>query len=158
MSLQRVLHALAAILFVIHVSSALAQDAPDGMEVGLPDGRAVMLYDDHTWDFKRPAPQEMADTVEVDQLVQRPGRFDGQEVVVTGTVARLLGAYRLQSGSQQISIVIDVERARRADQIALEQALEKAGFGNSVRVQARGEVEQSLTTSRLLATDLIVLE
>ena len=158
MSLQRVLHALAAILFVIHVSSALAQDAPDGMEVGLPDGRAVMLYDDHTWEFKRPAPQVMTDTVEVDELVQRPSRFDGQEVVVTGTVARMLGAYRLQSGSQQKTIVLEVGQARRADQIALEQGLAKAGFGNSVRVQARGEVEQSLTTSRLLAADLIVLE
>ncbi len=158
MSLQRDLPALAAILLVINLSPALAQDAPDGMEVGLPDGRAVMLYDDHTWEFKRPAPQVTTDTVAVDELVQRPGRFSGQEVVVTGTVARVLGAYRLQSGSEQKTIVLDVEQARRADQIALEQALEKVGFGNSVRVQARGEVEQSLTTSRLLATDLIVLE
>ncbi len=164
MSLQRVLHALAAILFVINVSPALAQGAGDelaaaeGIEVQLPDGRGAIFYDDHTWEFKRPAPQVMADTVEVDELVQSPGRFDGQEVVVTGTVARLLGVYRLQSGSQQMSIVIDVERTRRADQIALEQALEKVGFGNSVRVQARGEVEQSLMNSRLLATDLIVLE
>ena len=158
MSVQRVLHAFAAILFVIHVSSALAQDAPDGMEVGLPDGRAVMLYDDHTWEFKRPAPQVTADTIAVDELVQRPGRFNGQEVVVTGTVIRMLGAYRLQSGSEQKTIVLDVGQARRADQIALEQGLAKAGFGNSVRVQARGEVEQSLTTSRLLAADLIVLE
>ena len=158
MSLQRVLPALAAILFVIHVNPALAQDAPDGMEVGLPDGRAVMLYDDHTWEFQRPAPQVMTDTVEVDELVQRPGPLNGQEVVVTGTVVRMLGAYRLQSGSQQKTIVLDVGQARRADQIALEQGLAKAGFGNSVRVQARGEVEQSLTTSRLLAADLIVLE
>ena len=158
MSLRRVLPALAAILLVINVSPALAQDAADGMEVQLPDGRAVMLFDDHTWEFKRPAPQVMTDTVEVDELVQRPSRFDGQEVVVTGTVARMLGAYRLQSDSQQKTIVLDVEQARRADQIALEQALEKVGFGNSVRVQARGEVEQSLTTSRLLTTDLIVLE
>ncbi len=158
MSLQRVLPALAAILFVIHVSSALAQDAPDGMEVELPDGRAVMLYDDHTWEFQRPAPQVMTDTVEVDELVQRPGRLNGQEVVVTGMVVRMLGAYRLQSGSQQKTIVLDVGQARCADQIALEQGLAKAGFGNSVRVQARGEVEQSLTTSRLLAADLIVLE
>ena len=153
MSLQRVLHALAAILFVVNVRPALAQGAPDGMEVQYPDGRVAILYDDGIWEFKRPAPQVMADTVEVDELVQRPGRFDGQEIVVTG-----LGAYRLQSGSQQISIVIDVERTRRADQIALEQALEKVGFGNSVRVQARGEVEQSLINSRLLATDLIVLQ
>ena len=158
MSLRRVWPVLAAILFVINVSPALAQDAADGMEVQLPDGRAVMLYDDHTWEFKRPAPQVMTDTVEVDELVQRPSRFDGQEVVVTGTVARMLGAYRLQSGSQQKTIVLDIEQARRADQITLEQALTKAGFGNSVRVQARGEVEQSLTTSRLLASDLIVLE
>ncbi len=166
MSLERGLHALAAILFVINMSPVLAQvpgdelgeAAGDELEVQYPDGRIAILYDDHTWEFKRPAPQEMADTVEVDELVQRPGRFDGQEVVVTGKVAHVLGAYRLQSGSQQNSIVIDVERTRRADQIALEQALAKAGFGNSVRVQARGEVEQSLITSRLLAFDLMVLD
>ena len=150
---------LTVLILVLCVSVlAIAQEASSGMEVELPDGRAVMLYDDHTWEFKRAAPQAMTDTVAVDELVQKPGQFDGQEVVVTGTVARLLGAYRLQSGSQQKTILLDVERARRADQIALEQAMAKAGFGSSVRVQARGEVEQSLTTSRLLVTDLIVLE
>ncbi|MEE8145499.1 MAG: hypothetical protein V3T57_08815, partial [Kiloniellales bacterium] len=97
------------------------------------------------------------DTVEVDALVKNPGKFTGQEVVVTGTVTRFLGAYRLQSGSDQITIVLDVGQARRADQITLEQALSAAGFGNSVRVQAQGLVEQSLTTSRLLASNLIVL-
>ncbi len=158
MIVQRILPAVAAALFIILVSPALAQERASGMEVELPDGRAVMLYDDHTWEFKRPVPQAMADTVEVDELVQRPGQFDGQDVVVTGTVVRALGAYRLQSGSQQKTIVLDVDQARRADQIALEQAIAKTGFGSSVRVQARGEVEQSLTTSRLLATDLIVLE
>ncbi len=99
----------------------------------------------------------MSDTIEVDELVQRPGRFNGQEVVVTGAVARMAGAYRLQSGSRQKTIVLDIERARRADQIALEQALEKMSFDHSVWVQAHGVVEQSGTTSRLLATDLIVL-
>ena len=155
---QRIFQTLAAILLVIQVGPALAQEAADGMEVELPDGRTVMLYDDHTWEFKRPAPQTISDTVAVDDLVSNPSQFVGQDVVVTGTVARLLGAYRLQSGSQQKTIVLDVERARRADQIALEQALAKAGFGSSVRVQARGEVERSLTTPRLLASDLIVLE
>ena len=71
-----------------------------------------------------------------------PGKFAGQEVVVTGTIAHMLGAYRLQSNSEQNTIVLDVEQARRADQIALEQALSSAGFGNSVRVQAQGLVEQ----------------
>ncbi len=150
--------ALAATLIVIQAGSALAQMGSGGMEVQLPDGRAVMLYDDHTWEFKRPAPGAMTDTVDVDVLVQKPSQFDGQEVVVTGRVARLLGAYRLQSNSQQKTIVLDVTEARRADQIALEQALAKAGFGGSARVQVRGVVEQSLTTSRLVANDLIVLE
>ena len=136
----------------------LGEVAGGQLEVQYPDGRVAVLYDDHTWEFQRPAPQEMADTVEVDELVLRPGRFDGQEVVITGTVTRVLGAFRLQSGSQQNSILIDVERTRRADQITLEQALAKVGFGNSVRVQARGEVEHFLITSSLLAVDLIVLE
>ncbi len=69
----------------------------------------------------------------------------------------MAGAYRLQSGSRQNTIVLDIERARRADQIALEQALEKMSFDHSVWVQAHGVVEQSGTTSRLQATDLIVL-
>ena len=57
MSLQRVLPVLAAVFFVTRVSPVLAQDVPDGMEVQLPDGRSVMLHDDHPWEFKRPAPQ-----------------------------------------------------------------------------------------------------
>ena len=46
---------------------------------------------------------------------------------------------------------------RRADQIGLERALDKAGFGNAVRVQVRGEIERSLTASRLIAEELLVL-
>ena len=128
-----------------------------GMEVELPDGRTVLLYDDHTWEVKRPAPAPAGDTVEVDELVENPVKFIGQEVVVTGTVVRFLRAYRLQSSSAQNTIVLDVDQARRADQIALEQALAEAGFGSSVRVQVHGEVERSLTTSRLVAEDLSVL-
>lgn len=139
------------------VLAGTALAAAEGIEVQLPDGRGAIFYDDHTWEIKRPAPEVMADTVEVDALVKNPGKFAGQEVVVTGTIAHMLGAYRLQSNSEQNTIVLDVEQARRADQIALEQALSAAGFGNSVRVQAQGLVEQSLTTSRLVASDLIVL-
>ena len=127
-----------------------------GMEVQLPDGKVVLLFDDQTWEFKRPAPPLAEDTVEVDDLVLNAGRSVGQEVVVTGTVVRFLGAYRLQSTSAQNTIVLDVDQARRADQIALEQALAEAGFGRSVRVQVRGEVGRSLATSRLVAEDLSV--
>ncbi len=42
---------------------------------------------------------------------------------MTGTVVRFLRAYRLQSSSAQNTIVLDVDQARRADQIALDQAL-----------------------------------
>jgi hypothetical protein len=131
--------------------------AAEGTEVQFPDGRVAILYDDNTWEFKRPPPEARVDTVKVDALVKNPGKFDGQEVVVTGTVTRMLGAYRLQSNSEQNTIVLDVEQARRADQIVLEQALSAVGFGNSVRVQAQGLVEQSFTTSRLVTSDLIVL-
>jgi hypothetical protein len=139
------------------VLAGTALAAAAGTEVQLPDGHTAILYDDHTWEIKRPAPEVRADTVEVDALVKNPGKFAGQEVVVTGTIARMLGAYRLQSNSEQNTIVLDIEQARRADQIALEQAISSAGFGNSVRVQAQGLVEQSLTTSRLVAAELIVL-
>ncbi len=127
-----------------------------GTEVQTPDGRAVLLHDDHTWEFKRPAPAPAEDTVEVNTLVENPSGFMGQEVVVTGTVTRFMGAYRLQSSSAQNTIVLDVDQARRADQIALEQAL-AGGFSTSVRVQVRGEVERSLMTSRIVAEDLLVL-
>ncbi|MFB3083581.1 MAG: hypothetical protein ACE1Z4_09025, partial [Gammaproteobacteria bacterium] len=73
-----------------------------------------------------------------------------------GSVTRFMGAYRLQSSSAQNTIVLDVDQARRADQIALEQAL-AGGFSKSVRVQVRGEVERSLITSRIVAEDLLVL-
>jgi len=127
-----------------------------GTEVQVPDGRTVLLFDDHTWEIKRPAPALAEDTVEVNKLVETPGRFIGQEVVVTGTVARFMGAYRLQSSSGQNAIVLDVDQARRADQITLEQAL-AAGIVETVRVQVRGEVKRPLIISRLVAGDLLVL-
>ncbi len=126
-----------------------------GMEVQVPDGRTVSLYDDHTWEFKRLAPVPAGDTVAVDILLKNPGRFDGKEVVVTGTVGRFLRAYRLRASSGLTTIVLDVDRARRADQIALEQAL--AETRRRVRVQARGDVERSLLAFRLVAEDLLVL-
>jgi hypothetical protein len=144
---------LALVFWIAFCGLASAQ----GTEVQLPDGQTVLLYDDHTWEFKRPAPAPAEDTVEVDNLVENAGRFVGEEVVVTGTVVRFLGAYRLQSSSAQNTIVLDVGQARRADQIALEQALAEAGIGKSVRVQVRGEVERSLVTSRLVAEDLSML-
>ncbi len=98
-----------------------------GTEVQTPDGRAVLLHDDHTWEVKRPAPAPAEDTVEVNTLIENPSRFMGQEVVVTGTVARFMGAYRLQSSAEQNTIVLDVDQARRADQIALEQAEHGSG-------------------------------
>ncbi len=127
-----------------------------GTEVQVPDGRTVLLFDDHTWEIKRPAPALAEDTVEVDKLVETPGRFIGQEVVVTGTVTRFMGAYRLLSSSGQNAIVLDVDQARRADQITLEQAL-AGGIVKTMRVQVRGEVERPLIISRLVAEDLLVL-
>ena len=143
----------ALVLLIVFCGMAQAQ----GTEVQLPDGATILVFDDHTREFKRPAPEPAKDTVEVNDLVENSNRFVGQEVVVTGDIVRFLGAYRLQSTSAQNTLVLDVERTRRADQVALEQALAKAGFRQGVRVQVRGEVERSLVSSRLVAEDLIVL-
>lgn len=145
---------LIALFWFVFSSLAWAE----ATEVQLPDGRTVLLFDDYTWEFKRPAPHPVQDTVDVEQLVLRPNNFAGQDLVVTGNVVRFLGAYRLQSGSQQNTLVVDVDKVRRADQLALERALAAAGGGNAVRIQVQGEVQRSLTASRLIAEDLLVLK
>jgi hypothetical protein len=127
------------------------------MELQTPDGQTVILYVDRTWEYKRPPPVRGEDTVDLDTLVEGPSKFAGQEVVITGNVARLLGAYRLNSTNGQNNIVVDVARARRADQIELDAALEKAGFMGSVRLQIQGRVEQGTVTYRLVAANIVLV-
>ena len=143
---------------VAGVCIALAGTAAGApMELTAPDGRTVILYDDFTWEFKRAAPSREADTVVLDELVTRPSRFLNQDIVVTGPVTRLLGAYRLSSDQSQNNIVVDVERVRRADQIKLEEALSATGFTGSVPVQIQGNVERGTMTHRIVAKNIVVM-
>lgn len=141
------------------LSAAIAAPAAGApIELTAPDGRTVILYDDFTWEFKRAPPNLTSDTVELDDLVTRPSQYLNQDVVVTGPVTRLLGAYRLTTDKSQNNMVVDVEQVRRADQIKLEQALESVGFTGSVRVQIQGNVEQGTVTHRLVARNIVIID
>jgi hypothetical protein len=144
--------ALALIVWFAALGPAAA-----ALELQTPDGRTVVLYDDFTWEYERPAPAPAADTVTADALVGEPSKFKGQQVVVSGSVAKLLGEYRLQSGSEQKAMTVDLSKIRRADQIALEKALKTAGTFGSVKVQIHGQVEQDVVTYKLVASELLVL-
>ena len=46
-----------------------------------------------------PEPDAAAEFIDVDSLVTNPGSFQGRDIIVTGSVLRLLERYRLQSNS-----------------------------------------------------------
>jgi hypothetical protein len=131
---------IAASVFVLFFACVSAVSA-EPMELQTPDGQTVILYPDRTWEYKRPPPTPEGDTVELDALVE----------------ARLLGAYRLNSTNGQNNIVVDVTRTRRADQIELDAALEKAGFMGTVRLQIQGRMEQGTVTYRLVAANIVLI-
>lgn len=135
----------------------LAAPAAAALELQAPDGRTVVLYDDFTWEYKRPAPTPAPDTVSADALVGQPSEYKGRQVVVSGALTKLLGEYRLRSGSEQKAMTVDLSKIRRADRIALDKALAAAGSFAAVRVQIHGEVVQDVITYKLAAADLLVL-
>jgi len=102
------------------------------------------------------APATPSDPVtDTDDLVFRPHAYQGREVVVTGSVVRLLGLYRLKSESGQNSIVIDTDALSRADRAKLHAAIEKAGFLGQVRARITGRVgRQTPVTFELEASEL----
>ncbi|HEX9767854.1 MAG TPA: hypothetical protein VGA50_01655, partial [Kiloniellales bacterium] len=90
-----------------------------------------------------------------DDLVLAPDNYLGRQVMVTGSVVRFLGKYRLKSEFGQNSIVIDVGGLSQADGAKLDAAIEKAGLFGQVRARIKGRIErQSLATFELAATDL----
>ena len=145
-------------LFLLLCSFLAPAVAAEPMELKTPEGKTVVLYPDFTWEFKRPAPGALDDTVDLNALVTRPGDFAGQDIVVTGNVARLLGAYRLKSTEEQNNIVVDVEGVRRADQIELEKAIEAKGLGGSVRLQIQANVGRRNLVHRLVASDIVFVD
>lgn len=148
---------LARLLVALTLWLAALGPAVAAIELQTPDGRTVVLYDDFTWEYKRPAPTLATDTVAADALINDPSKFKGQQVVVSGSLVKLLGEYRMQSSSGQKAMNVDVTKIRRADQIQLEQALKKAGTFGSVKVQVQGQVEQGVVSYKLAASELLLL-
>jgi len=128
-----------------------------GIEVQTPDGKTAILYDDGTWEYKRANPLLEATTLSAEELVVTPSKYRDQEVVVDGTMVRIFGKYLLQSDKGQNTMAVDIKKIRRADQIALEQALDNAGFTGSVKVQIQGIVKLSTVTYYLDARNVILL-
>jgi hypothetical protein len=148
--------ARAALLFVagcFFAATAWAQ----GMEVQTPDGKTAILYSDGTWEYKRPSPLLEATTLSADELVLKPSAYRDQEVVVDGKMVRIFGKYLLQSDKGQNTMGVDIAKIRRADQIALEEALDQAGFTGSINVQVQGTVKLSTVTYYLEAHNVIML-
>ena len=139
------------------VAAAAATNAGP-IELTTPDGKTVHLFDDFTWDYKRPAPSGTDDTVDLDSLIRTPGYYLGEDIVVTGPIVRVLGAYRLTTVNGQNNVVVDLDRVRRADQIALQNALEAAKWSENVKVQVRGTVKRSTITHRIVASDLVLMQ
>ncbi len=139
------------------VAAASASKA-EPIELTAPDGRTVSLFDDFTWEYKRPAPTTTEDTVDLDSLIKTPGYYLGEEIVVTGPIVRVLGAYRLTTVNGQNNVVVDLARARRADQVALQNALDAAAWSETVKVQVRGKVERSTITHHIVASDLVLMQ
>ena len=144
-----------AAMALLLIGSGVASAAP--IELTAPDGRTVILYDDFTWEYKRAAPNREADTVASDDLIARPSNYLNQDVVVTGFVTNLLGAYRLTSEKGQNNIVVEIDRVRREDQIKLEEALKEAGFMGRVRAQIQGQIKQGTVTYYIAASNIIVV-
>ena len=136
---------------------AALEPAAAAIELQTPDGRTVVLYDDFTWEYQRPAPTLATDTVAADALIGDPAKLKGQEVVVSGALVKLLGEYRLQSSSGQKAMNVDLTKIRRADQIAVDKALKEAGTFGSVKVQLHGRVEQGVVAYKLAASELLLL-
>ena len=146
-----------SILPLLYITLSPMTAHAETMELRAPDGRTVVLYDDFTWEYKRDAPSQTGDTVNLDDLVKNPARFEGEEVVVTGRLADLLGAYRLSSSEGQNNIVVDVDKIRRADQIELEKAFDDAGWTGTLKTQITGTVELGTVAYRLIAKDVVLL-
>ena len=148
---------LAGCLFAVVGLFASAGAWADGIEAQTPDGKTVMLYENGTWEYKRPSPVLEATTLSAEELVVTPSKYHGQEVVVDGNMIRLFGKFLLQSDRGQSTMGVGVKKVRQADRNALVAALDKAGFTGSVKVQIQGTVELASITYFLEARDIILL-
>lgn len=146
-----------AALFAVAGCFIAAAAWAQSLEVLTPDGKTAILYDDGTWEYKRDTPLLEASTVSADELVVRPSRYNGQELVVNGRVVRIFGKYLLQSDNGQNTMGIELKKVRRADQIALQKALDAAGFTGAVKAQIQGKVKLATVTYYLEARNIVLL-
>ena len=97
------------------------------------------------------------DTADVNDLILRPSRYRGREIVVTGLLTHFLGLYRLRLEKEQNSLIVNVDRIPQADQIRLEKATRAVGILGSVRVRIKGTVAQAnFLTYRFVTSDLVL--
>lgn len=107
----------------------------------------------------QPDANAAAESIDVDSLVTNPSRYDGHQVVVTGSLLRLLKRYRLQSQSGWKTLIVDVTEIHRAQHDKLKESIAKAGPIGLVRAQINGKVERgSAETFRLVASEVTLIE
>ncbi len=107
----------------------------------------------------QPEANAAAESIVVDRLFANPSRYDGHQVVVTGSLLRLLERYRLQSQSGWKTLVVDVTEIHRAQHDKLKEAIAKAGPIGLVRARINGKVERgSAETFRLVASEVTLIE
>jgi len=107
----------------------------------------------------RPQQTAAAEFIDVDSLVANPNRYDTRQVVVTGSLLRLLQHYRLQSKSGARTLIVDVAGIHRTQYELLRDAIAGAGLIGSVRAQISGEVVRgSAKKFYLVASDLVLVE
>lgn len=104
-------------------------------------------------------PTAAAETVDLDNLVTSPERYEARRIVVTGSLFRLLHQYRLESRMGRKSLVVDVTKLHRAQHDMLQDAVARTGVISSMRAQISGKVVRGPTGAyRLAASHLILLE
>ncbi len=138
--------------------AAMASAAEAPMKLTTKDGKTVVLYSDRTWEFERAAPGLVKDTVIANDLVSRPDRLRGKNIVVTAKLVRLFGAFHLQATDPQNSILVDVDGIRHADRITLDERMSEAGLTGSVTVQIHGTVAKGKITDHVKATNIHFVE
>jgi hypothetical protein len=110
-------------------------------------------------DFLTSETGALRDTVSSDDLLLKPMRHVGREVVVTGSVVWLLRRYWLQSDSGSMNMLIDVKGLQADDRNKLKDAVVQIEFFAQARARITGTVErQGSEDYRLAATELVLVE
>jgi hypothetical protein len=110
-------------------------------------------------DFLTSETGALRDTVSSDDLLLKPMRHVGREVVVTGSVVWLLRRYWLQSDSGHMNMLIDVKGLQADDRNKLKDAVVQIEFLAQARARITGTVErQGSETYHIAATEMVLVE